>query len=318
MRKARATMRAAVMAACCLLALSWPAFAEIAPGGPGVSTYSEQGADSCLPCHGEGMPRPATDIFFTRHAARGDPRTPFAKLQCETCHGPGADHVYGQQRGENRPPAVTFGRRVATPPATQDGVCLGCHENRGRLGWAGSRHETAGVPCAACHRVHAPRDPMLDANEQQQACFECHPQRRADTLKASSHPLRFGSMACSDCHDPHNGDNEFLLRAATVNETCYRCHEEKQGPYLWEHAPASEDCSLCHRPHGSNHPALLARRPPLLCQQCHSAGGHPSFALTAGDIGDDASNRFLLGRACLNCHSQVHGSNHPSGATLHR
>jgi hypothetical protein len=26
----------------------------------------------------------------------------------------------------------------------------------------------------------------------------------------------------------------------------------------------------------------------------------------------------MLGRACLNCHSQVHGSNHPSGATLHR
>ena len=151
-----------------------------------------------------------------------------------------------------------------------------------------------------------------------QACFECHPKRRADTFKASSHPLRFGNMSCSDCHDPHNGNNDFLLQQASVNETCYTCHAEKRGPYLWEHAPVAEDCILCHQPHGSNHPALLKRRSPLLCQQCHSPAGHPSTAYTSDLAEDSFSNRFMLGRACLNCHSQVHGSNHPSGATLHR
>jgi hypothetical protein len=55
-----------------------------------------------------------------------------------------------------------------------------------------------------------------------------------------------------------------------------------------------------------------------LCQQCHSPEGHPSTAFTSDLIDDEFSNRFMLGRACLNCHSQVHGSNHPSGATLHR
>jgi DmsE family decaheme c-type cytochrome len=174
------------------------------------------------------------------------------------------------------------------------------------------------VACASCHQVHRERDRVFDPLAQQQACFGCHPQRRADTLKSSSHPLRFGAMACSDCHDPHNGANDFLLREPGINETCYTCHAEKQGPYLWEHAPASEDCSLCHRAHGSNHPALLKRRPPLLCQQCHSPTGHPGAAYTSADFEDAFANRFMLGRACLNCHSQVHGSNHPSGATLHR
>jgi hypothetical protein len=42
------------------------------------------------------------------------------------------------------------------------------------------------------------------------------------------------------------------------------------------------------------------------------------MAYTGEQIEDDFSNRFLLGRSCLNCHSQVHGSNHPSGAKLHR
>jgi DmsE family decaheme c-type cytochrome len=137
-------------------------------------------------------------------------------------------------------------------------------------------------------------------------------------FKFSSHPLRFGAMACSDCHNPHDGNNDFLLQRSTVNLTCYLCHAEKRGPFLWEHAPASEDCTLCHRPHGSNHPSLLVRRPPLLCQQCHAPAGHPSGAYTSEEIDNNFSNRFLLGRACLNCHSQVHGSNHPSGAKLHR
>jgi DmsE family decaheme c-type cytochrome len=280
--------------------------------------YSSQGADSCLPCHAEGMPKSAAAIFFTKHASRTDSNAPFANLQCETCHGAGQDHVIAQQRGEDVLPLISFGSNSETPVQTQNRACLDCHETQGRLAWFGSRHETQGVACASCHQVHRPRDRVFDSLEQQQTCFACHPKRRADTLKSSSHPLRFGNMSCSDCHDPHNGDNDFLLQELTVNETCYTCHAEKQGPYLWEHAPASENCSLCHQPHGSNHAALLKKRAPLLCQQCHSPQGHPSTAYTSDLIEDEFSNRFMLGRACLNCHSQVHGSNHPSGATLHR
>jgi DmsE family decaheme c-type cytochrome len=159
---------------------------------------------------------------------------------------------------------------------------------------------------------------VFDPLAQQEACFGCHQERRADTFRNSNHPLRFGEMSCGDCHDPHAGDHDFLLREATVNLTCYTCHAEKRGPFLWEHAPASEDCTLCHRPHGSNHDAMLTKRPPLLCQQCHSPAGHPSVAYTSEVVGNELDNRFLLGRACLNCHSEVHGSNHPSGVTLHR
>jgi len=280
--------------------------------------YTSLGADDCLPCHGEGSPRPAPAIFATPHGARTDPSAPFSGLQCEACHGPSMEHSLRQRSGDNVPPAVVFGQTSVTTVAEQNRVCLGCHDSGPRHAWSGSAHDAAAVSCAACHQIHRPRDRVFDPIAQQEACFGCHPQRRGDTLKASSHPLRFGAMTCSGCHDPHNGDNDFLLAESTVNDTCFTCHAEKRGPFLWEHAPASEDCSLCHRPHGSNHPALLVRRPPLLCQQCHAPGGHPSLAFDAGDADDSRTNRFLLGRGCLNCHSQVHGSNHPSGATLHR
>jgi len=280
--------------------------------------FTRSGADSCLLCHGESSEFPATPIFDTPHAARLDADAPFAQLQCETCHGPSEAHARAERHGEFVEPALVFGMKSPNSAGQQNKVCIGCHENHGRLGWFGSRHEASGVSCASCHQVHRPRDRVFDSLAQQEACFTCHEKRRADTFKASSHPLRFGEMSCSSCHDPHNGSNDFLLQESSVNETCYTCHAEKRGPFLWEHAPASENCALCHRPHGSNHQELLTKLPPLLCQQCHSAAGHPDVAYGVDDIGNNFSNRFLLSRACLNCHSQVHGSNHPSGATLHR
>jgi len=300
----------------CILALFFLAMSELVLSQE--QGYSRSGADSCLLCHGEGSEQPATPIFQTRHGSQTDPAAPFTRLQCETCHGPGKEHARAQRRGKGGNPPVTFGPKTATPAVEQNQVCLTCHESRGRLGWFGSMHEMEEVSCASCHQVHAGRDRVFDSLTQQAVCFTCHQKKRSDTYKASSHPLRFGGISCSGCHDPHDGNNDFLLQKSTVNLTCYTCHAEKRGPFLWEHAPASEDCTLCHQPHGSNHPALLLKRPPLLCQQCHSPAGHPSTAYTSEEADDDFNNRFLLGRSCLNCHSQIHGSNHPSGAKLHR
>jgi DmsE family decaheme c-type cytochrome len=109
-----------------------------------------------------------------------------------------------------------------------------------------------------------------------------------------------------------------LLVRQTLNDTCYGCHAEKRGPYRWEHAPVAEDCSTCHDPHGSNHPGMVSLRGPMMCQGCHSQAGHPSFANTPDGLPAGMPSQYLLGRNCLNCHTQVHGSNHPSGSKLMR
>ena len=108
-----------------------------------------------------------------------------------------------------------------------------------------------------------------------------------------------------------------MLVKSTINETCYQCHAEKRGPFLWEHPPARENCLNCHQPHGSSHPALLNTRGHLLCQQCHMAGFHPSTAYT-GVNAPDVSEYHIQSRNCLNCHTEVHGSNHPSGPRFTR
>jgi len=96
------------------------------------------------------------------------------------------------------------------------------------------------------------------------------------------------------------------------------CHADKRGPFLFEHPPATEDCSLCHLPHGSVNENLLATRTPFLCQQCHSAAFHPSQLNDGQGLPNANASPFLLGQNCMNCHPQVHGSNHPSGARLTR
>jgi nitrate/TMAO reductase-like tetraheme cytochrome c subunit len=61
---------------------------------------------------------------------------------------------------------------------------------------------------------------------------------------------------------------------------------------------------------------LLKKRPPQLCQQCHSQDRHPSVQYDGSAV--TSRSPYALVKGCLNCHFQVHGSNHPSGVKLLR
>jgi DmsE family decaheme c-type cytochrome len=271
---------------------------------------------TCTRCHDESDKSPVLSILKSPHAVMADPRTPFADQACMTCHGASEEHMRSPGEGQSRvAPDMTFhGGKTRTAAGNQ--VCLNCHENSQRMHWKGSAHERQDLSCSSCHSVHAGKDPVLTRETQPQVCFDCHKTQRAESLRPFSHPIHEGKMACSDCHKPHGSSGPTLLTAGTINETCYGCHAEKRGPFLWEHAPVREDCTTCHRPHGSVHPGMLKSRAPFLCQQCHLAQFHPSTPYTGTGLpGATAPSgaQQLLGKSCLNCHSQVHGSNHPSG-----
>jgi len=159
---------------------------------------------------------------------------------------------------------------------------------------------------------------VTDRAEQPEVCYRCHANIRAAFDQFSAHPVRYAEMTCTSCHAPHDSLFPKLLTRPTVNQTCYSCHAQMRGPFLWEHPPVPEDCNNCHNSHGSTNPALLKLRPPLLCQQCHSSAGHPSIAYTGQGLPGHTPSANLLGGSCLNCHSHVHGSNAPSGADLSR
>ena len=289
----------------------------------------------CTKCHDEGEAKPLLSIYQTRHGVRADARTP----TCQACHGGSDKHVTGGKgatANASRPaPDVVFKTRttvnVANSAAEQSGTCISCHKGGKRLHWDASQHQSSDVACASCHAVHVKSDPVLANATQGEVCFACHKSERAQTHRISTHLLNAGKMACSDCHNPHGTVGPKLLATNNVNDTCYTCHAEKRGPFLWEHQPVGDDCTSCHSPHGSVNASLLKARPPFLCQECHSGdhgaqvnsaanlqAGNVTTVNGANPLANAAARAQLAGRACLNCHVLVHGSNHPAGSKFQR
>lgn len=280
--------------------------------------YSREGADTCLSCHDDAA---SLAVFRTPHGMPGDARSPFGhgQLQCEACHGPGDKHSGRVRRNQVRPPIISFSDYYPQPVEVENALCLDCH-NDGNMTvhWQADVHAAADVGCADCHISHESRDPVMQVASQPAVCADCHRQQHTEMMKAFSHPMREGQMDCTSCHGMHSDAVATSLVRETVNDTCLQCHAETRGPYVWEHAPVSEDCGLCHAPHGSNHPAMLTKRAPLLCQSCHSQQDHPSLPQEPGGLANGMPSQYLLGQNCMNCHSQSHGSNHPSGSKLMR
>jgi DmsE family decaheme c-type cytochrome len=268
------------------------------------------GSKTCLTCH-------ATQTAAFEKTLMGRiGKTKKGMFECENCHGPGSAHVKaGGGRGVGG--ILSFG---ATDPRTVDEkneVCLACHEKGERTAWKGSTHETRGLACSDCHTIMSvvSAKHQLKTKVEAETCFQCHKQKRTQMEQSSHMPVREGKMTCTNCHNPHGSvyGTESLLRQASINDNCYTCHADKRGPFLFEHVPVRENCLNCHDAHGSNHESMLKVARPRLCAQCHG------FA-HGGQTGMNTTNNafYTLQHSCNNCHSQIHGSNSPSGAYFHR
>ncbi|OGR87035.1 MAG: hypothetical protein A3J74_03105 [Elusimicrobia bacterium RIFCSPHIGHO2_02_FULL_57_9] len=149
-----------------------------------------------------------------------------------------------------------------------------------------------------------------------ETCFQCHADKKAQIRKSAHMPIVEGKMGCTACHQPHGSTSDKLLAKNSVNETCYSCHQDKRGPFLREHPPVRENCLNCHLPHGSHNDKMLVAKVPMLCQRCHQLGYHPTTFYGMTQI--NAENPRNFNRGCIDCHSRIHGSNHPSGVYFQR
>lgn len=290
-----------------LLLLPLPALAQ-----PAVTKAEDiESGKVCQTCHQD------THLVWSgKHGVKGDPRTPAAGGGCAACHGDPSAHLKDPATAKPR----SFGPTVS--PGEKNQVCTNCHQGGSHIFWTGGTHERNDVACVDCHKPHAAKDQVLVAETQAGVCFTCHKDVRAQLFRPSVHPLRTGRMACTACHAPHGSTAPHQMVKNTINDTCYSCHAEKRGPFLWEHPPAREDCAECHQPHGAVHAPLLKARGPFLCQQCHLAQFHPSTNYSGANIprpgAPTGAFDKMLGQNCMNCHPKVHGTNHPSGAFFTR
>jgi DmsE family decaheme c-type cytochrome len=292
----------------------------------------------CTKCHDESESRPILAMYKTRHGVRADARTP----GCQSCHGASDAHVKNAKGSATRPlPDRLFVGANKSDSKVINETCISCHKAGKRALWDGSKHQNQDMDCVSCHAVHTPgKDKVLERTTQREVCFACHKTERAESLRHSTHPIQAGKVVCSDCHNPHGSEGPKLMKESSVRDTCFTCHAEKRGPFLWEHPSAMDDCMNCHTPHGSTNAPLLKARSPWLCQNCHGDGApHPGTVYSAANLPGgavanvntlsslrntinpvtgqalplNAPSAQLAFRGCTNCHTQVHGSNHPAG-----
>ncbi|MBI4495728.1 MAG: DmsE family decaheme c-type cytochrome [Deltaproteobacteria bacterium] len=270
--------------------------------GPSKAVNAEYvGSAKCQECHGD-MAAAFTKTLHGR--AWGWTEKKPGDRGCESCHGPGGEHV----KNPSKETITTFGKGSRQSADERSAACLSCHGKTPKLTfWDMGQHKKNDVACASCHAVHSKRQAR-----QYETCFACHKDVKHQANKISRHPILEGKVKCSDCHNPHGTLSHGMINADNVNQLCYKCHGDKRGPYVWEHPPVEENCQICHAPHGSKAQKLIKEKIPNLCQDCHDWTRHPGTIYHAGNKmdGPSPSNRFFA-RSCLNCHNQIHGGYAP-------
>jgi len=205
------------------------------------------GNKACAECHAN-----ITRIFPSSPHARfyKDDLKWAATAGCESCHGPGSEHVrVGGGRG-----------KFIVNPGKDPATCFQCHLETHAEFNLPHHHPVLErrMSCVQCHDPHG-RDirkargglAMARLNE---SCAQCH--------REQSRPFVFEHEAlregCTVCHIPHGSINDKLLVERDAN-LCLKCHAQMQS--------ASGRMFIGKQ----DHSALL----PL--GACWSAGCHPAI-----------------------------------------
>jgi DmsE family decaheme c-type cytochrome len=236
------------------------------------------------------------------------------KTGCQSCHGPGSLHVDSSDPEDIVNPA-------SSDAGLADNLCVRCHRIDGKDSFAASLHGMSDVTCVSCHRMHGDGRAPLLRDREPALCFGCHQDIRGAAYLPSHHPVREGGVSCSDCHDLHSGQLRTVQADGRTNDLCLSCHPGKEGPFIFEHDPVIEDCTICHDPHGAVANHLLTQNEPFLCLQCHQAHFHTTIPGIEGEFTSldgyggvsarDGSKRGFLTK-CTQCHTEIHGSDLPS------
>ncbi len=283
------------------------------------------GTNNCLKaCHFHDKIR--KDFEASTMGAQMSGKTGMPIVDCESCHGPGSLAIKGitkEKVEEDKKKGVqtecdykTFIDIQNLPAPAQSLICLKCHSANATFNlhnWNAGSHAANDVSCSDCHRIHAGPDLIVKPRDTFQMCYECHQDIRAEFMLPNHHPVPEGKITCTDCHDSHSASADKLLRKDSISETCAQCHPDKAGPFVFEHADLTDDCTACHNQHGSVNAFLLKQSDPFLCLQCHS--GHPHNPAVPPF---DTERKGAFFTRCTDCHTRIHGTDIPSESGVGR
>jgi len=199
-------------------------------------------------------------------------------------------------------------------------TCGACHEKAAK-DFHSSTHSRVSIPgegreIQSCEMCHGPASLHVDAGggktnilnpkSDAETCFQCHTDKKMQFNLPSHHPVLEGKMNCTACHSPHGSDVRSWSATSLngMNETCFNCHKEQRGPFVFEHEAVREGCTTCHQVHGSIHPKMLVSQDNNLCLRCHTQMNFPTVGKSSHATRLPQATCFAAG-----CHTAAHGSN---------
>jgi len=119
--------------------------------------------------------------------ALGSNHPPYAEKRCNDCHNKDSDSGF---------------------VVAADQLCAHCHKGFPKGNFL---HGPAAVGgCLKCHLPHTSQNPSLLTKPKRELCCVCHTEERVTQGLHATMNTR--GLLCTDCHDPHGGNNRFFLR----------------------------------------------------------------------------------------------------------
>lgn len=284
----------------CLLGAFAMAMPQMMQGAKPASKAKYVGSTACAGCHADA----AKVHDKGPHAGLVEP-LPESMRGCESCHGPGSEHVAGDKTAIQNP------AKMATIDAER--VCLNCHGSRAgnaappkapkvpEQTWMRGAHPRKNVGCVSCHSEHKGKEKLLKM-EPAQLCFGCHANKMPKEGEFEHAAVQKDN--CLDCHNPHGTGRPGLVKT-TTDAKCAECHDVKDAAFGKAHAETvgvGTRCTSCHSPHfkdKATHGLPPAAHKPFgdrNCTICHAPTPDKPAALKAP-----------VNELCVRCHPAVKG-----------
>jgi predicted CXXCH cytochrome family protein len=149
-------------------------------GSPLPKMVKFTGKKACFECH---------DDFLENAKVK---HTPADSGDCLSCHAP--------HGSTNKFMLIKPGKAM----------CFECHDDF--LEKPKFQH-TVATECESCHSSHKSDETALLIKSRPKLCLECHDEKDMAAVKGHA---QIGNTACLTCHEPHVGENKFLLKAAAL------------------------------------------------------------------------------------------------------